>query len=117
MRMIFSKCKCQSGDLVSGCVYTDQVQQVGVCTLPNPLGSEFLEVNHFRLGNALQISVLNPWKKHLFEPIPVGKKYSLETGLSEYSLKKVARTSTGTGLPVGRALLAPVVARGTVSGQ
>ncbi len=82
MRMIFSKCKCQSGDLVSG------------CTLPNPLGSEVLEVNPIRLGNDFKISVLNPWKKHLFEPIPVGKKYSLETGFCEYSLKKVARTST-----------------------
>ena len=65
-----------------------------MCTLPNPLGSEFLEVNPIRLGNEFRISVLNPWKKHLFEPNPVGKKYSHKTGLCEYSQKKVARTST-----------------------
>ena len=85
---------------MSGCVYTDQLQQVGVCTLTNPLGSEFLEENPILLGNEFRFSVLNPWKKHLFEPIPVGKKYSLETGLSEYSLKKVARASTDTGILV-----------------
>jgi hypothetical protein len=63
-----------------------------------PLGKRISEVNHFRLGNALQISVLTPLEIHLFEPNPVGKKYSLETGFCEYSLKKVARTSTGTVL-------------------
>ena len=60
-----------------------------------PLGKRISEVNHFRLGNAPQISVLTPLEIHLFEPNPVGKKYSLETGFCEYSLKKVARTSTG----------------------
>ena len=58
-----------------------------------PLGKRIWEVNHFRLGNALQISVLTPLEMNLFEPNPVGKKYSLETGFCEYSLKKVARTS------------------------
>jgi hypothetical protein len=67
------------------------------CTLTvQPLGKRISEVNHFRLGNALQISVLTPLEKHLFEPNPVGKKYSLETGFCEYSLKKVARTRPST---------------------
>jgi hypothetical protein len=56
-------------------------------------------VNRIRLGNELNILVVIPMEKHLFEPIPVGKWYSHETGFCEnpgIAQKKVARITTGS---------------------
>jgi hypothetical protein len=55
-----------------------------------------------RTGSILEVFIFfgfgtpfYPLEDNLLEPNPVGKKYSHKTGLCEYSIKKVARTSTG----------------------
>ena len=53
-----------------------------------------LEVNRKHIGSHHFLEPLGPLEANLFEPNPVGKKYSMETETIEYSIKKVARSSS-----------------------
>ena len=46
------------------------------------------------VGNFHFLEPLGPLEAHLFEPNPVGKKYSMITDFIEYSIKTVAPTTT-----------------------
>ena len=53
----------------------------------------FWEESRKHIGSFHFLEPLGPLEAHLFEPKPVGKKYSMITDFIEYSIKTVARTS------------------------
>jgi hypothetical protein len=70
-----------------GAVYTVEI-------FGEPLGSDFQVYTANPFGNTLTFSVLTPLATKSFEPNPVWQRYSMETDSIEYSIKKVAPTTS-----------------------